>query len=164
MSAIALTSNLSHLAIGLGDGTVLLYRHLLQSLSTSPTALTSLPKARVIHESPEPVTGLGFREATPTSRASAPDSDNANAGQLSLFVVTTNRVLCASASGRGVDARTIDERGAGLGCACMSWDRSELIVARDEGIDLYGPGGRGRCYAYEGEYPRARNSGANPSL
>lgn len=59
---MALSETLAHLAIGLGDGTVILYRHLDQSLSSS-TTLTSLPKARTVFESPtEPITGLGFRE------------------------------------------------------------------------------------------------------
>jgi hypothetical protein len=149
VSAIALTSNLSHLAIGLGDGTVLLYRHLLQSLTTSPTSLTSLPKARVLHVSPEPITGLGFREPT-KSASRAPVSDKPNDTAVSLFIVTTNRVLCAPVSGKGGEARTIDELGCGLGCAVMDWDKREMIVARDEAIYLYGPEGRGACYAYEG--------------
>jgi hypothetical protein len=148
---MAVTSKLSHLAIGLGDGTVLIYRHLLQSLANSPTALTSLPKARVIHESHEPVTGLGFREPSITARGKGPDADKA-AGDISLFIVTTNRVLSAPASARGGEAKTIDEeKGAGLGCAVMDWDRREMIVARDDGIYLYGPEGRGACYAYEGQ-------------
>ncbi|KAK4689022.1 vacuolar protein sorting-associated protein 11, partial [Tremellales sp. Uapishka_1] len=147
VSSIALTSNLSHLAIGLGDGTVLLYRHLLQSLTTSPTSLTSLPKARVIHESSEPITGLGFREpSSSTTRSKAPENSNA----VSLFIVTTNRVLCAPVSGKGGETRTIDELGCGLGCAVMDWDKREMIIARDEAIYLYGPEGRGACYAYEG--------------
>ncbi|KAF8902733.1 hypothetical protein CPB84DRAFT_1846103 [Gymnopilus junonius] len=62
VTTVALSDTLAHLAIGLGDGTVILYRHLDQSLSSS-TTLTSLPKARTIFESPmEPITGLGFRE------------------------------------------------------------------------------------------------------
>lgn len=150
MSAIALTSNLSHLAIGLGDGTVLLYRHLLQSLTTSSTSLTSLPKARVIHESPEPITGLGFREGA-SQAARTSETDKSTAPNLSIFVVTTNRVLSAVVSGRGGEAKTIDDKGAGLGCASMDWDRKELIVARDDALWLYGAEGRSQCYAYEGE-------------
>ena len=62
VSTIALSATLSHLAIGLGDGTVILYRHLDQSIYSSSGSLTTLPKPRVIHESPtEPITGLGFR-------------------------------------------------------------------------------------------------------
>lgn len=150
---MAITSNLSHLAIGLGDGTVLLYRHLLQSLTTSPTALTSLPRARVIHESTEPITGLGFREAPPvqSSTTSRVPESNKTPGQISLLIVTTNRVLVASASAKGGEARTIDEMGCGLGCAAMDWDRREMIVARDEAVYVYGAEGRGACFAYEGE-------------
>lgn len=151
---MAITTNLSHLAIGLGDGTVLLYRHLLQSLTTSPTALTSLPRARVVHESPEPITGLGFREPTTssatTTNSRAPENEKTS-GQISLLIVTTNRVLVASTSAKGGDARTIDEMGCGLGCAVMDWERREMIVARDEAVYVYGAEGRGACYAYEGE-------------
>ena len=72
-------------------------------------------------------------------------------GQISLLIVTTNRVLVASTSAKGGDARTIDEMGCGLGCAVMDWDRREMIVARDEAVYVYGAEGRGACYAYEGE-------------
>lgn len=142
---MALASNLSHLAIGLGDGTVLLYRHLLQSLTTSPTALTSLPKARVVLEpnerAPEAITGLGFRESH--SQRHGPNATT-------LFIVTTNRVLAAQVSAKGGEARVLDEIGCGLDCASMDWERQNMVVARDEAIYLYSPEGRGACYAYDG--------------
>ena len=144
---------MSHLAIGLGDGTVLLYRHLLQSLTTSPTALTSLPKARVIHESSDPVTGLGFREASSATNGStsrAPEFDKPGTVPLSLFIVSINKVLTVLVSGRGGEAKTIDELGCGLGCAAMDWEKREMIIARYEAIYIYGPEGRGASYAYEG--------------
>ncbi|EDR06605.1 uncharacterized protein LACBIDRAFT_251110, partial [Laccaria bicolor S238N-H82] len=140
VTTIALSASLSHLAIGLGDGTVLLYRHLDQSLASS-TSLTSLPKPRTVHESPtEPITGLGFRE---------PTEDIVNAY---LFVVTTNRVLSYQASGRGSggSATVVDEVGSGLGCATMDWRKRDIVVARDEAIYICGIDGRGACYAYEG--------------
>jgi hypothetical protein len=148
VSAVALTSNLSHLAIGLGDGTVLLYRHLLQSLTTSPTALTTLPKARIIldpnERAPEAITGLGFREGPVAGDKSGATTATA------LFIVTTNRVLAAPVSAKGGEARVLDETGSGLGCASMDWNKREMLVARDEAIYLYSPEGRGACYAYEG--------------
>ncbi|KAL1413091.1 Vacuolar protein sorting-associated protein 11 [Vanrija albida] len=147
VSAVALTSNLSHLAVGLGDGTVLLFRHLLQSITASPTALTSLPKARVVVDpndrNPEAVTGLGFREDPVAGGGSTVAS--------ALFIVTTNRVLTAPVSAKGGETRVLDETGAGLGCSVMDGNRSELIVARDDAIYLYSPEGRGACYAYEGQ-------------
>lgn len=139
MTTVAVSETLAHLAIGLGDGTVILYKHLDQSLASS-TSLTALPKARTVHESPtEPITGLGFREATeeyPTH----------------LFIVTTNRVLSYQASGRGsgAAATVADEIGSGLGCATMDWKGNNMIVAKDEAIYSCGIEGRKDCYALEG--------------
>ncbi|KAH9848923.1 hypothetical protein C2E23DRAFT_785321 [Lenzites betulinus] len=141
VSAIALSASLSYLAIGLGDGTVILYRHLDQSIYSASGSLSTLPKARVIHESPtEPITGLGFREPTEESP------------NVYLFIVTTNRVLCYQASGKGSGGTptVVDEIGAGLGCATMDWRAHEVVVARDEAIYLCGTESRGPCYAYEG--------------
>ncbi|KAI9065075.1 hypothetical protein FKP32DRAFT_1675090 [Trametes sanguinea] len=141
VSVIALSASLSYLAIGLGDGTVILYRHLDQSIYSTSGSLSTLPKPRVIHESPtEPITGLGFREP-------ADDSPN-----VYLFIVTTNRVLCYQASGKGSGGTpaVVDDIGAGLGCATMDWKAREVVVARDEAIYLFGTESRGACYAYEG--------------
>ncbi|KAI0374590.1 hypothetical protein BV20DRAFT_934950 [Pilatotrama ljubarskyi] len=141
VSVIALSASLSFLAIGLGDGTVILYRHLDQSIYSASGSLSTLPKPRVIHESPtEPITGLGFREPTEESP------------NVYLFIVTTNRVLCYQASGKGSGGTptVVDEIGAALGCATMDWKAREIVVARDEAIYLCGTEGRGPCYAYEG--------------
>lgn len=143
VSSIALSPSLSHLAIGLADGTVLLYRQLDQYLSPSGS-LTSLPKARTVHESPtEPITGLGFREPSPGDEAPV----------VHLFIVTTNRVLCYKASGRGTGTQPVevDEKGAALGCAVMDWKGKEIVIARTEAIFLCGTEGRGASLAYEGD-------------
>ncbi|RDB23063.1 Vacuolar protein sorting-associated protein 11 [Hypsizygus marmoreus] len=140
VSTIALSASLSHLAIGLGDGTVLLYRHLDQSLSSS-TSLTSLPKPRMLHESgADPITGLGFKESTE-------ESPNTY-----LFVVTLNQVIAYQVSGKGSGGTgaVVDEIGCGLGCATMDWRAGNVVVARDEAIFVCGTEGRGACYAYEG--------------
>lgn len=140
---------MSQLAIGLGDGTVLLYRNLDQSLFSGSTSLTALPKPKIVHESPsEPVTGLGFRESRP-SKNDKPDKEN-----LYLFIVTMNRVLSYIVSGKGSGAppTVIDEVGCGLGCAVMYQTSREMVVARDEAIYMCGPEGRGSCYAIECEF------------
>ncbi|GAW08826.1 vacuolar membrane protein [Lentinula edodes] len=159
VSTVALSANLSHLAIGLGDGTVLLYRHLDQSLASSGS-LTTLPKPRTIHESPtEPITGLGFREPILRSLSHAPDAalrhsrepTDQTDSNLYLFIVTTNHVLVHQATGRGAGSSSVmvvDEIGAGLGCAVMS--ESNMIVARDEAIYMCAIEGRGNAFAYEG--------------
>jgi hypothetical protein len=138
---MALSSNLTHLAVGLADGTVLLYRHVSSSLQSS-ASLTSFPKPRIIHESPsDPVTGLGFREATE------------DIPHIHLFIVTVSRTLVyvASAKGSGAASSTVvDEVGCALGCATMDWRGKEMIIARDEAIYLCGTEGRGPCIAFEG--------------
>lgn len=144
VSTVALSASLSHLAIGLADGTVLLYRHLDQSLSSS-TSLSALPKARTLLEAPtEPITGLGFREPGAAQAEEAP--------HLHLFVTTISRVLCFQVSGKGSGSgpRVVDEVGASLGCAVMDWRVRDIVVARDEAIYVYGTEGRGASLAYEG--------------
>ncbi|KAG6841392.1 hypothetical protein C0991_011556 [Blastosporella zonata] len=140
VSTVALSASLAHLAIGLGDGTVLIYRHLDQALASS-NSLTSLPKPRTINESSnDPITGLGFKE---------PTEDSTN---YLLFVVTINRVLSYQVTGKGSGGSpsVVDEIGCGLGCATMDWKSQSIAVARDEAIYVCGTEGRGACYAYEG--------------
>lgn len=146
VSCFALSSALSFLAIGLADGTVLLYRHLDQSLS--PTgSLTALPKTRTIHESsPEPITGLGFRELPNPTNADVKDNN------LHLFIVTTNSVNVYHVSGKGSGGSSVllDDIGCGLGCAVMDWRAEKIVLARDEAVYAYGLQGREPPYAYEG--------------
>ncbi|TFY63783.1 hypothetical protein EVG20_g6177 [Dentipellis fragilis] len=140
-TTIAVSAALSYLAIGFGDGTVILYRHIDQSIFSGSASLTALPKPRVIHESAtEPITALGFKEATE-------DSPN-----LHLYIVTTNSVLTYQASGRGSGGTpaVVDEVGAGLGCAVMDWRAKDMLVAREEAIYACGVEGRGASYAFEG--------------
>ncbi|KAF7367248.1 E3 ubiquitin-protein ligase PEP5 [Mycena sanguinolenta] len=127
---IALSASLSHLAVGFADGTVVLYRHIDQSINNN----TPLLKPRTVHESPaEPITGLGFAESK------------------TLFVVTTNRVLSYQVSGGGSGKATVvDDVGCALGCAAMDWRGHDVVVAREEAIYVCGVESRGACYAYEG--------------
>ncbi|KDQ61289.1 hypothetical protein JAAARDRAFT_55962 [Jaapia argillacea MUCL 33604] len=156
VSTIALSASLSHLAIGLGDGTVLLYRHLDQSLFSGSTALNGLPKSRLIHESspPEPITGLGFKEPSPSDDPSNPNPNKEKDASsfLYLFIVTTNKVLSYQATGKGSGGTptVVDEIGCGLGCASMDWRKRDMVIARDEAIYVCRTEGRGTCYAYEG--------------
>lgn len=142
MSTIALSNSLAYLAIGLADGTVLLYRHVSSSIQPN-ASLTSFPKPRTIHESlEEPITGLGFREPTD------------DVPHTYLFIVTLNRTLAYLASAKSTGAvkpSVIDEFGCELGCATMDWRGKEIVVARDDAIYLCGVDGRGSCFAVEGQ-------------
>ncbi|KAG1872871.1 hypothetical protein C8R48DRAFT_670309 [Suillus tomentosus] len=134
VSCFALSSALSFLAIGLADGTVLLYRHPDQSLS-STTSLTTLPNTRIIHESsPESITGLSFREFPSPTNANAKDNN------LHLFIVTTNSVYLYHVSGKGSRGSSVllDDIGCGLGYVVMDWRAEKIVLARDEEVYAYG--------------------------
>ncbi|KAG9123180.1 hypothetical protein FRC07_000144 [Ceratobasidium sp. 392] len=134
---VALTSSLSHLALALGDGTVLLYRHFDQSLFSGG----GLPKPKAVMEGHgEPVTGLGF-------------NDPNDAGEMFLFIVSTTHVysLPVGPKARSQAPTVVDEIGTDLGCATMHATTGQMVVARKEALYMCGPQVRGRSYAYEGE-------------
>ena len=90
VAAVALLTTISHLAVGLGDGTVHLYRNVNQSPFSGFGSFTAIPQPLTIRKSAtEPITGFGCRE---------PTEDVLNTY---LFVVSTNRVLSYQASGQG---------------------------------------------------------------
>ncbi|PKY50426.1 hypothetical protein RhiirA4_530320, partial [Rhizophagus irregularis] len=125
VSTIAVLDNLSQIAVGLANGVVVLIRGDLKERHT---------KQKVIHESDEPVTGLGFKE---------------NNKNTILFIVTINKVLTCITPIKSQPI-IIDEQGCALGCAVISDITHEMVVAKDEGIYFYGTEGRGACFAYEG--------------
>jgi hypothetical protein len=157
------------LAIGLVSGQVLLYRHLLQSLSAAPSALSNFPKARVVWEgtAAEPITGLGFRLQNPDRTATkGGDFDHertgessfklAGAGSVGLFIVTTHKTITVpTISGKGSEPRVLEETGASLHCSVMDLEQRFLIIGREDGIYTYDTEGRGSCFAYEGENERS---------
>ncbi|RIB17075.1 hypothetical protein C2G38_2001460 [Gigaspora rosea] len=126
VSALAVLENLGQIAVGLANGVVVLIKGDLYR--------DRYTKQKIIHESDEPVTGLGFREYNKT---------------VILFIVTTSKVLTYVTTSRS-PATILDEQGADLGCAVMSDTTHEMVVAKDEAIYFYEPEGRGPCFAYEG--------------
>ena len=166
---MALSNTLSHLATGLGDGTVLLFRHLYQSIFSSSTSLTSLSKPRTTHESPtEPITTLGFGEPVISSAHEVQTNGHAPAQRQhqekpknDLYDYIPSAVLSGGqATGRvsGANPSIVDEVGAGLRCAAMDWHKRDIVVAREEAIYVCAVEGRGSCYACEGVYSYLRFS------
>jgi hypothetical protein len=100
------------------------------------------PKQRVVFESEEPVTALGFNE---------------DPKQTLLYIVTTNRIMTYSTAGKGQGnpARLLDALGCALGCVTYRED-GEMIVGRDDAIYLYGGESKGAVYALEGSFPQPR--------
>lgn len=153
VSAIGLSPNLSHVVLGLADGTVVAFRHVDQLLEASTAAPTTpvlgLGKLRVLHEGKEPITGLGFRTTSPANghRSTA----------TTLFILTTSHVLSypISASSKSSSTATVlDDLGSALGCCAVmeTAEGARMVVARDEAVYVYGSDGREGCYAYEGTF------------
>ncbi|KAI1314698.1 hypothetical protein EDD11_001867 [Mortierella claussenii] len=125
VSALAVLENLSQIAVGLANGTVVLISGDLMRERTTAQ--------KTVHQNDEPITGLGFKEQ--------------QRGAL-LYIATTAKVLLYNTFSK--TTQTLDDHGGGLGCAVMNETTQELAIARDEAVFFYGPDGRGPAYAYDG--------------
>lgn len=128
VTAFAVTTDLTQLAVGFGNGTVTVVRgDFIHEKGT---------KQRTVFESEEPITGLEFREANSTA----------------LYIGTTSRIssLAISGKGQGSPARTLDENGCAVGCMTLDPQSNEVVIARDDAIHTYGPRGKATSYPYEG--------------
>ena len=129
VTAFTVTSDLTQLAAGFGNGAVTVVRgDFIHGRGT---------KQRTVFESEEPITGLEFREANATS----------------LYIATTGRILTLSITGnrQGTPARTLDENGCDVGCMTLDPETNEIVVARDDAVYTYGPRGKaGPPHQYEG--------------
>jgi vacuolar protein sorting-associated protein 11 len=128
ITAFASLEDLSQLAVGFGNGAVTVVRgDLIHDRGA---------KQRTVFESEEPITGIEFRIG----------------GTTTLYIATTARIatLVISGRGQGQPARTVEESGCGVGCMAVDKTTHDVIVARDDAIYYYGPGGRGPVRPYEG--------------
>jgi tetratricopeptide (TPR) repeat protein len=128
VSAVAVTSDLTQLAVGFANGAVTVVRgDFIHDRGT---------KQRTVFESQEPITGLEFREANVTA----------------LYIANTSRILALAITGtrQGTPARTLDETGCDIGCMTLEPESNDIIVVRDDAVYTYGPKGKVHSYAYEG--------------
>ena len=90
-----------------------------------------------------------------TVQGNGKDRESAN---LYLFIVTTNRILSypATQQGSGKPPGMVDEVGT-----VMDWREKDIVVAREEGLDIRGVEGGGSSYSYEGSYPSFHSYGIN---
>lgn len=125
------------MAVGFADGSVILLRHLDQTISSTLAAASaasnppqSLPKHRIVHSgNNEPITGLHFLNSK-------------------LIVATPSKIVSFSKNGKSAPS-TIADTGANLNCTVIT-STGKLVVGRDEALFVYGPDGREGTWAYEG--------------
>ncbi|KAG0332221.1 hypothetical protein BG000_010237 [Podila horticola] len=125
VSALAVLENLSQIAVGLANGTVVLISGDLMRERTTAQ--------KIVHQNDEPITGLGFKEQLRGAF---------------LYIATTAKVLLYNTVYKST--QTLDEQGGALGCAVLNDNTQELAIARDEAIYFYSPDGRGPAYAFDG--------------
>ncbi|ORY88576.1 hypothetical protein BCR35DRAFT_288786 [Leucosporidium creatinivorum] len=167
VSSLALAPGLTHIVLGLADGTVVAFRHVDQLVEASlagaghaavngagtgsggSAGVLGLGKLRVLYEGKEPITDLGI-----AGMGAAGPSRRGGATATTLFILTTSHVLSypITSSSSKASATVLDDLGSGVGCsAVMRMAGGEkMVVARDEAIYVYGAEGREGCYAYEG--------------
>lgn len=132
---MAVLDNLTQIAIGFANGSVLLLKG---DLANSRT-----PKQRIIYESDDPITALGFSE---------------DSRQTILYIVSTSRVMTCTTSGKaqGNPARLLDALGSALGCTAFR-NKGEMVVGRDDAIYIYGGESKSTVYAFEGSILHCRS-------
>ncbi|KAK9461542.1 uncharacterized protein V1516DRAFT_648670 [Lipomyces oligophaga] len=133
ITAIAFADDLSGIAVGLQDGHVVLIK--------GDIMHDKGLKQKIIYESPVPVTGLAFYDASKLSL---------------IYIATTEKILTVYTSGKnqGHPARVLEEKGCTSGCLTVKKSTGEILVARDDAVYFYTPYGRGPIYVYEGQKSR----------
>jgi len=119
--------DVSQLAVGFTNGSVTVIRgDLIHDRGA---------KQRTIFESEEPITGLEVQHG-PITR---------------LYIATTARILTFVIAGKGQaqPARTLEDLGCAVGCMALDKVTGDIMIAREDAIDTYGPNGRGPSFAFD---------------
>lgn len=128
VSCFACLDDLSQMAVGLTDGTVLLL--------TAGEGLREQYKQKIVVErSGSSVTGCGFLQ---------------RGGFVVMFVSTKTKVLRVVTSAKDCPVNVLDDLGCELHCSTMT-DNGEFAMGRDEAVYFYTPEGRGACRPFEGQ-------------
>eukprot|EP00794_Sanderia_malayensis_P012216 gene12216-13473_t len=129
VSAISVHENLSQMAIGFYDGTVLIVR--------GDVTRERQSRQRNLHQDKYPVTGLAYKQI---------------GSNVIIFVTTTETVTSYNLSAK--DRREqLDEFGCNFKCSAISEvsQENQFVIARTDALYFYQPEGRGPCLAFEGE-------------
>ncbi|XP_066990678.1 vacuolar protein sorting-associated protein 11 homolog isoform X3 [Macrobrachium rosenbergii] len=134
VTAIAVHPNLSLMAVGMADGSVMLYR--------GEVSRDRGSKCRVIATCSGAVTSLHLRHGTRLTH---------------LFVTTQTNIYSINCTARDKETTIeLDSVGCKPGCSTLADGRHEhhFLVARPDAIYSYTTDSRGSCYVFEGEKSR----------
>lgn len=125
---MACSPNLSMIAVGLVNGTILIFGGDVRRERQTVTRT-------IQHELNVPITGLYFHEEPK---------------KLALYVVTTNTVSVYQITRDDMKGNKLDDKGCDIGCCVLSED-GEMVMGRREAIYFYNTQGIGPCMAFEGD-------------
>ncbi|XP_046752959.1 vacuolar protein sorting-associated protein 11 homolog isoform X2 [Diprion similis] len=130
-SALCVHSGLTLMAVGFGDGSIMLYRGDLTRERKN--------KIRILKDSNTPVTGLAIRST---------------GKQTHMFVATTTSVFLYNITVKDKEYKTsLDNMGCSRKCSVLadSSQGSHFMIGRNDAVYCYTPDGRGPCYAVDGQ-------------
>ncbi|XP_046409664.1 vacuolar protein sorting-associated protein 11 homolog isoform X1 [Neodiprion fabricii] len=130
-SALCVHSGLTLMAVGFGDGSIMLYRGDLTRERKN--------KIRILKDSNTPVTGLAIRST---------------GKQTHMFVATTTSVFLYNITVKDKEYKTsLDNMGCSRKCSVLadSTQGSHFMIGRNDAVYCYTPDGRGPCYAVDGQ-------------
>ena len=130
VSCIAVHENLSQMAIGFEDGSIIMYKGDITNSRHN--------KSRIIHEDKYPMTGLAFQEC---------------GANIILFATTTESVISINLSSKDNKKELLHDIGTSANCSaiCDVSQDNQFVIANYEALYLYHPEGRGPCLAFEGD-------------
>ncbi|CAL1686711.1 unnamed protein product [Lasius platythorax] len=130
-TALCVHTSLTLMAIGFGDGSIMLYRGDLTRERKN--------KIKVLKDANLSITGLAIRTT---------------GKQTHMFVATQNSVFLYNITVKDKEFKsTLDTMGCARKCSVLaeSMQESHFMIGRNDAIYCYTPDGRGPCYAVEGQ-------------
>ncbi|KDR21303.1 Vacuolar protein sorting-associated protein 11-like protein [Zootermopsis nevadensis] len=130
-TALSVHDNVNLMAVGFGDGSILLYRGDITRERTN--------KQKVLKDGNSPITGLAFQTTAKLTY---------------LFVATMNNVHLYNVTVKDKEQKIhLDGMGCMRRCSVLaeSVQDSHFMIGRNDAVYCYTPDGRGPCYAVEGE-------------
>jgi tetratricopeptide (TPR) repeat protein len=152
VSCVEFRRDLSLVAVGLANGSVLLYRDLVRDAGTAAASAQQArapPEPLVLQAGRNyPVTGLSLVEADPAPAAAGARSA---ARPMALFVATTDAIVVYHFAPDGsVSCQELEDSGCELSRSVID-DEGSFVVARRQLVQWYSADVRGQCQGLEGD-------------
>jgi tetratricopeptide (TPR) repeat protein len=150
VTCLQVNRNFSAIALGLGDGHIILY---MGENMERPNSKVIKRVLNGVGEDHGHITGLKWGRCTNSSNPNGTNTDVENDEWEILYVTTVDRVFSYRVGKKGhVDplVELDDSSGCENGCCALS-NEGDFVTATKNGIWFYKPEGKGSCFAFEGK-------------